>query len=85
MDLYKYRDKRGKLVYGHIQSIITEAPFVLVYRNQKSLLWHYICSSSDYASIEQKKYIAEERDGYSEVEIWATLKRNFGDGDYGES
>ena len=80
---YKYHNKRGKLAYGHLQSIETEAPFVLVCRDQSSQLWDHLCSSLDYYYVEAEKKIAIGRLGHSEVEIWATLKENFGDGDYG--
>jgi len=80
---YKYHNEEGRLVYGHIQSIKTEAPFILVYRNQDTQLWVPVCSSHDYYYVAQEKLVVEERDGIRDIEIWATLKQEFGDGDYG--
>lgn len=83
MARYRYHNNRGKLVYGHLQSIETRAPFILVSRNQISQLWDPICSSPDYYYVEAEKKIAIGELGHSEVEIWATLKENFGEGVYG--
>lgn len=83
MGRYRYYNKRGRLVYGHLQSIETQAPFILMYRNQQSKLWDFISYSTDYHYLEDEKTIAIGKHGHSEVEIWATLKEHFGDGIYG--
>jgi len=72
------------MVYGHLQSIDTQAPFILCSRNQVSQLWDFICYSFDYYYVERKKLKTIGELGHSEVEIWATLKDNFGDGIYGD-